>query len=294
MEYGDILVLSFFDVVRLSLARYRMNPVIIVPPLVGMVVPLVTSLLLKPPVPSQPYTSELFRFVFLAFGVLLLNLIVSFLVVVGQASMAGKVVVEGKTRLADWSKGVKKYALRVLGIGLIYLGILVAFFMLLVMIFVFAMLPQLMSQIGKVTPPSTPLISPSVTKAMGAVTALLMTIASSVFYMWLAPAIIDNKGVFASLDAGTKAIRKCGKAFLGFLALFFAVSVTVQLIGAPVMLGAQPVWSVVTPMHMVSGVIAIIFSPLWFLIAFTIYQSQSVAHVKVEGIDSDDCRKSLA
>ena len=95
--------------------------------------------------------------------------------------------------------------------------------------------------VGKATPPSTPLISPSVIKAMGAVTALLMTIASSVFYMWLAPAIIENKGVFASLDAGTKAIRKCGKAFLGFLALFFAVSVTVQLIGAPVMLGAQPV-----------------------------------------------------
>lgn len=272
-------MITFSDIVKLSITRYRMNPIIIAPSLVGMIVPLITSLLLKPPAPSA-FTPEFPSFVFVALGVLLLNLIISYLALLGQASIAGKVVVEGKTRLTDWGRGTKKYFFKVLGIGLIYLGILLIFFILIMMMAVFAMLPQLISRMGIVTPPSTPLISPSITVATGSVTALLMTIASSVFYMWLAPAIIDDKGVFASLDAGTKAIRKGGKAFLGFIIFFFVVSVFVQLIigGTPLALGVpiQPVWGIVAPTYIVSGIIGTIFSPLWFLIAFTIYNEQKV------------------
>lgn len=38
----------------------------------------------------------------MGFGVLFVNLLVAFLVILGQASMSGKVVLEGKTALADW------------------------------------------------------------------------------------------------------------------------------------------------------------------------------------------------
>jgi len=264
----------------MNLARYRTNPVMIVPPLVAMIFLIVTSSLLVPP-PSPPtpqvFAPELLTFIFVALGIGLLNLVISFLALLGQASMAGRVVVEGKTRLVDWGKGIKKYFLRVLGIGLIYLGIIAVFFVIMVMVLVFAMLPQLIPQLGAVAPPITPQISPLISPTTSWVTPLVTTIVSAVYYMWLAPAIIDDKGVFASLDIGTKTMRKGGKLFLGFIALFFAVSAGAQSINMlPIYLGIM-VPSVcyagfcVTPTHIVSQVITTLFSPLWFLIAFTIY-----------------------
>lgn len=278
--------MTLFDVVKMNLARYRTNPVMIVPPLVAMIIPIITSSLLAPP-PALPtprvFAPELLGFIFMAFGVFLMNLVISFLALLGQASMAERVVVEGKTRLVDWGKGIKKYFLRVLGIGLIYLGIIAVFFVLMVMILVFAMLPQLIPQLGEVpspTPPITPQISPLISATTSWVTPLVTTIVSAIFYMWLAPAIIDDKGVFASLDMGTKAMRKEGKLFLGFIALFLVVSAGAQLINTlPIYMGIMVpsvcyVGFCVTPTHIVSQVVTTLFSPLWFLIAFTIYSEQ--------------------
>jgi len=278
--------MTLFDVVKMNFARYRTNPVMIVPPLVAMIFLIVTSsLLVPPPTPTTPlvFAPELLTSIFVALGIGLLNSIISFLALLGQASMAGRVVVEGKTRLIDWGKGIKKYFLRVLGIGVIYVAIIGLFFVLMVMVLVFAMLPQLISQLGAVappTPPITPQISPLISATTSWVTPLVTTIVSGVFYMWLAPAIIDDKGVFASLDIGTKTMRKGGKLFLSFIALFFAVSACAQSINMlPIYVGIT-VPSVcyagfcVTPTHIVSQVITTLFSPLWFLTAFTIYSEQ--------------------
>lgn len=276
--------MTLSDVVKMNLARYRMNLVMVVPPVVAMICPIITSFLLAlpPTPPTGVFTPELLGFIYAAFGVFLMNLVISFLALLGQASMAGRVVVEGKTRLIDWGKGIKKYSLRVLGIGLIYLGIIAVFFVLMVMILMFAMLPQLISQFGLPTPSTTPQISPLISATTSLVTLLVMTIVSAVFYVWLAPAIIDDRGVFASLDIGTKAMRKEGKLFLGFIVLFFVVSAGAQLINTlPIYLGIM-VPSVcyggfcVTPTQIVSQVITTLFSPLWFLIAFTIYSEQKL------------------
>lgn len=280
--------MSLFDVVRMNLARYRRNPVMVVPPLAATILLIVTSSLLVPP-PSPPtprvFAPELLTYVFVALGIGLLNSIISFLALLGQASMAGRVVVEGETRLIDWGKGVKKYSLRVLGIGLIYVGIVAVFFVLVVMVVVFSMLPQLMSRMGEVappTPPITPQMSPLVSATTSWMLPLVTAIVSAVFYMWLAPAVIDDKGVFASLDIGTKAMRKEGKLFLGFIVLLFAVSAGAQLIGMLPYYLEIMVPSVcyagfcAPPTHIVSQVITTLFSPLWFLIAFTIYSEQKL------------------
>ena len=264
----------------MNLAKYHANPVLIVPPLVAMILPLINSIILVPPSTLEVSATELATFIFVAFGVLFLNLIISFLALLGQASMAGKVVVEGKTRLIDWGKGIKKYFLRVLGIGLIYLGIMFVFFIPIGIIVVLAMFPQLIS-VPPPTLPLTPETSPLISTVMSWVTVLLMTIASAVLYTWLAPAVIDDKGVFASLDAGTKTMRKGGKAFLGFIALLCIVSAIAELIRTfPTYLGLtiQPVFydGCVTLTQIVSQAIATIFSPLWFLIAFTIYSEQKL------------------
>ena len=266
--------MTLFDIVRKSLARYRMNPILILPPLVTMTFSLITSVIIvSPSVSYTPgvFAPELLTFVFVAFGVLCLSLLISFLVVLGQASMTGRVILEGKTRISAWGKGIKRYFVRVLGIGLIYFGIVMVFFMLVMLISMFAILPQLMSQLGRGTPPQMPEISPVIFMTSW-VTALFFTIASAIFYIWLAPAIIDDKDVFASLQAGTKAIGKSGKEFLGFVILFYLVSLVSVLIGTPV----QPALfnGYVTPTQVVSQVVTAIFSPLWFLIAFTIYSEQ--------------------
>ena len=272
--------MTLFDTVKTNLVKYRMNPVLVVPPLVAMIFSLITSLMLVPPPTLEVFAPELLTFIFVVFGILLLNLVIYLIALLGQASMAGKVVVEGKTRLIDWAKGIKKYFLRVLGIGLIYFGIIIVFFMLIGIIVALAMLPQIISQMDK-APPPTPQISPLTSMVTSGVTVLLMTIASAVFYIWLAPAVIDDKGVFASLDMGTKTMRKGGKAFLGFIALFFTVSVIAELIRTfPTYLGVtiQPICynGCVTPTQVVSQAIMTIFSPLWFLIAFTIYSEQKL------------------
>jgi len=273
--------MTFFDIVKKSLARYRMNPVLILPPLVMMMFSLITSFMMVTPSvspTSQGFAPELLTLALVAFGVLFLNLIISFLVLLGQASMTGKVVLEGKTRLSDWGRGIKRYTLRVLGIGLIYVGIVMVFFMFVMLISMFVILPQFISQLGKVTPSQALQISPLTSMTIGSVTALLTTIASAIFYIWLAPAVIDDKGVSASLQAGTEAIGKSGKTFLGFIALFLSVSLVPVLIGAtPTYFGTtvQPAsLSYVTPTLIVSQVVTTIFSPLWFLMAFTIYSEQ--------------------
>ncbi len=149
--------------------------------------------------------------------------------------------------------------------------------MLVMPIFMLSILPQLISQLGRVTPPQTPQISPLISMTVGSVTALLTTIASAIFYIWLAPIVIDDKGVSASLKAGTEAIGKSGKTFLGFVAIFFPVFLISTIMGASTTyLGTiQPAsLSYVTPTLVVSQVVTTIFSPLWFLMAFTIYSEQ--------------------
>ena len=276
--------MTFFDTVKKSSARYRMNPILILPPLVATIFPLITPLIMEPPSVSPTpgvFPPELLTFVFVAFGFLFLSLLISFLVLLGQASMTGKVILEGKTRLSAWGKGIKRYFLRALCIGLIYVVIVMVSIMLVTFISVLAILPQLMSQLREGTPPQMPQISPLIsmtTMTTSWVTALLTTIASAIFYIWLAPAIIEDKDVFASLQAGTKAIGKSGKTFLGFVALFFLVSLVPVLIQTlPTYFGTtvQPVcYGCVTPTLVVSQVVTAIFSPLWFLIAFDIYSEQ--------------------
>jgi len=111
------------DIVRLSIARYRANPVIIVPPLVVLVFELVVLPLMGIPA-ADASGPELESYAFIGFGALFLSLAISFLALVGQASMASLVVLGGKAGLRDWVQGVSKYSPRVLGVYVIYLGVI--------------------------------------------------------------------------------------------------------------------------------------------------------------------------
>jgi len=265
--------MDFSKIVRKSLADYRANPVLLVPPLVAFLVSTLTSATLPRTSTGVGFPTITSSLLMTGFGMIFLSLVVSFLVILGQASMSGKTVSEGKTKLADWGSGVRRYFFRVLGIGLVFLGIVFVLFMIVGIAYALTILPKLITPEGIVTPPTT-----SATVAAQPVftlaTTLIFTVTQSVFYVWLASAIIDNKGVGTSLDIGLRTIRRNFRTFLEFMALFFIVSVIVTVIGdlsALIGISVQPLVGSLTSTSIVSQIIEKIFSPLWFLIAFELY-----------------------
>ena len=126
------LSIVLLDIVRLSIARYRANPVIVVPPLVVLVFELVALPLIGAPT-ADASGPELESYAFIGFGALFLSLAISFLALVGQASMASSVVLEGKAGLRDWVNGIRKHSPRALGVYFIYLGVMVLSFVPIIM-----------------------------------------------------------------------------------------------------------------------------------------------------------------
>jgi hypothetical protein len=268
------------DVVRLNIARYRTNPVIIVPPLVAMAFELAIPLLTGIPSTDFPDLKP-GSYALMGFGTLALSLTISFLSLIGQASMASEVVLEGKASLRDWVHGVRKYSTRVLGVYAIYLGIMIVSVIPLAIIFWYAMLPQLLHQMGTSWPEissSTPLIPASTSIAINWTAITLTSVITAVLYMWLASMIFEDTEVFTSISAGNQAVRVSGRTFLGFTALFILASGIANLVeNLPMYLGTytqQPYGGYLTPTHVTSLLVNAIFSPLWFLIALTLYRGR--------------------
>ena len=267
------------DIVRLNIARYRTNPVIIVPPLVVLAFELVVLPLMGIPA-ADASRPELESYAFTGFGALFLSMAISFLALVGQASMASVVVLGGKASLRDWVNGIRKHSPRMLGVYFIYLGMMVLSFVPITVMFWYAMLPWLRLQIGAsgpVEPPSPPFMSLPIGIAISWTVLILVSVITAVLYMWLAPVLFEDADVFTSVGAGNKALRASGSTFLGFIALFIAASGVANLIeNLPVYLGytIQQTYGsgYLAPAHVASQVIKTMFSPLWFLVALTIYR----------------------
>jgi hypothetical protein len=267
------------DIVRLNITRYRANPVIVVPPLVVLVFELVVLPLMGIPA-ADASGPELEAYAFIGFGVLFLSLVISFLALVGQASMVSVVVLGGKAGLRDWINGIRKHSPRVLGVYFIYLGAMVLSFVPMIVMYWYAMLPWLRHQIGAsgpVEPPSPLFMLLPIGIAINWIVLILVSVITAVLYMWLAPVFFEDMDVFASVGAGSQALRANGRAFLGFVALFVAVSGVANLIDyLPLYIGAtiQQISGsgYLAPTHVASQVIETMFSPFWLLVALTIYR----------------------
>jgi hypothetical protein len=264
------------DIVRLNVARYRTNPVIIVPPLIVLVFGTAITPLMG--LPGADFsTPEFVSYAFLGFWALFLSLAISFLTLIGQASMASRVVLEGKAVLRDWVHGVKRYSTKVLGVCVIYLGVLVLSFIPMMIMYWYVMLAQLPSLMGAYDPempPSPPIIPPSINIVTNWTALIFTSVITAVLYLWLAPVFFEDGGVFTSIRAGNQALKKNWRTFLGFVALFITVSGAANLIeNLPTYLGTSIQRSGYLALtHVTSNVINTIFSPLWFLIALTIYR----------------------
>ncbi len=163
---------------------------------------------------------------------------------------------------------------------MIYLGILIIGFIPLSMVYLYFVLQPLVSQMVIAPPQITaPALLTPLSMAMMVIITLFGAVSTAVLYTWIAPIVLENKGVIASLSSGTRGIREGGRTFLGFIALIFVVSgVTALIENFPMYLGA-PVQQLssqgyLTPSNVASQAISTVISPLWFLMAFTIYYGQ--------------------
>jgi hypothetical protein len=265
--------MTLFDLIKLNLGRYRENPVIAVPPVTVVIAYMLTSRL----TPLSRVIDDVGTNYFMGFGILFLNLAVPLLCLLGQVSMAGKIVGGGKADLDDWVEGIRAYFSRVLGVSLIYLGTFMIFVILLMGAYFTSFILPLASQIGLITDESVTLAlsSPqSIAIVLGF--ALINASATAFLYMWTASIVFDDQSVFDSLRLGSRASKEGRKKFLGLIAIMFVASGITALINyIPLYLGLSTELMInqgyYTPLTLVSQAIDAVFSPLWMLIAFTIY-----------------------
>jgi len=165
----------------------------------------------------------------------------------------------------DWPKSIRKYFFRVLGIGIVYVGVLFVIFM---VIGVLAIIPFLPSILGKPSWPTSPPTPPPSLFPLSYVFPVVFAVVQSVFYVILAPAVLDDQGVGGSIDQGLKAVKGRFQAFLGYVGFVCAVmliSSTLSSLKLPPLVGSFTLSGVV------SEAITAFISPLFFLIAFLIY-----------------------
>lgn len=266
-----------------SLHDYKSNPVLLIPSLVGTIGSFLVFGYFRSYMGSVTGQVGTSRFVGLAesalgFSFLLFSsVIIGLLVLLGQVSMTGKVIHTGKTRLGDWWVGLRKYFWRVFGIGAVYFGVVMGITIIAILIFVFIVIvPAVMSNSSSFSSQSTPFAESPFLLGV----TFLSALGSLVFYMMLAPVVIDDRGVGSSISSGLSAVKRGGRTFLAFLGLVLLETLVVLEFGYR-NLGTNPTYpsygtGFLTFPMVFSGLLGAAFSPLWVLMAFRIYCESGV------------------
>jgi hypothetical protein len=250
------------EIIRKGLNDYKSNGVLVVPVIVGFITYLVYSSFPSEAILSEALasgSSEQFSYAAsLIVGVEILYLAVAYFVILGEASMIGKVVSFGKTRLADWITGTRLYFFRVLGISIVYWMITFAVTRLV--------------EISALTSATSERVHSAVTfLTLNLPSALVFSFLVSLFDLWLAAALLDGKGVVSSLFLGTKIAAGRERIYLGFVLLVFVVSAITTFLDS---IQVQTLVGSLTYPIIASGIISALVGPLWLLIAFRFYLAQ--------------------
>ena len=212
-----------------SAARIKKNWMLIVPPiLIQVVVPLVIMTVmafsLLPLIAAFGLTGDTWGLIQTAVGGMLLLLIGIFLfdtfVTAGWAYMNKRVVVDGRTELADLWVGAKKYFLRILG-GRILVGVILA-------VPVAVVTSVLTLNIGQLTPPEelTPtaivsLLAPIIFGLLGIV--LVVGLVELVLYVFLLPwmqaLVMDDLGIVKSIKSSFAFVRNNLATMIGYIVI---------------------------------------------------------------------------
>lgn len=262
-----------------------------------MLVILSTSLLTTPPegFPSSADLLAALPLLYRGFATLAVTVIVTFFVILGQAGMTGRAVLEGKTTIGDWGSSIKRNFFKVLGVGLIYVGILFAFMIVVGMMTFLSILPTIaenLQRLNQTLPaaPGAPQIPPSAFPQLisfAMVFPVLFALAQAIFYVLLAPAVMDNKGVGSSVDHGFRTIKRSFPLFIGYAALMCVVALATATLTfwpafSAVFSGEVSAISGLSWQNITSQIIGAVFSPLYFLLAFSIYNYVRIAESRRE------------
>ena len=217
-----------------SAARIKKNWILIVPPiLIHVVAPLVVvtvmAFSLLPLIVAFGLTGDTWGLIQTAVGGMLLLLIGIFLfdtfVTAGWAYMNKRVVVDGRTELADLWVGAKKYFLRILG-GRILVGAILA---VPVAVGIVAVVTSVLTlNIGQLTPPEelTPtaivsLLAPIIFGLLGIVLVVgLVELVLFVFLLpWMQALVMDDLGVVKSIKSSFAFVRKNLVTMIGYIVI---------------------------------------------------------------------------
>jgi len=247
-----------------SIGDYRSNPILLVPSLVAFTLSLLDSFVVYSVIPllkavqtferSNPNLMDLMPITFMLAGIWIFYSVIDFLVALTRTSLTGKVVSEGSTR--GWTTGIKKCFLGVLGVFLVLSWVI-----------------QPVLNIADFLFPKVAVGSPA-WLVQGMFESFLHVLVFSVYYVWLASAILDAKGALASVRLGSKAISANKKTFAGFVAITFMTSTLVSSMSyVPGLLGiADPqVVGYSTFSGIASALAEHALTPLWLLVAFSLY-----------------------
>ncbi len=195
---------------------YRQNPIIIIPPITLAII----FFLIATVMPALVSLPRSFFFSMLPLLVTLVGLVALFFVVLGSAGMTGRVILEGQTNLRDWRVSIRKHFRVVLGLGLVFAlvfylssgaaGILTI---------------NLMSLL-RLSPGNLFLIIRWI------INSPVESLVLSLFYIILASAIIDGRGIMGSLRHGLRAVRNAPgtySAYLGILILISTATIVIQI-----------------------------------------------------------------
>ncbi len=241
--------MSFKSLIWEALRLYRQKPIIVLPPSVLALVNITMasinlSILLY--IMESPPSLLFFILPLLSIAV---NILVSFLVIVGLAGMTRRLVLEGHTSISDWGSSIKTHFRVVLGLGIIFGSI-----------FILSSTTTLVlgaSLTVSTNPFSTLRITPI---ARDIVTSLPL----SLFYIVLAPAMMEGKGLRDSLRHGLRAARGGLRVYVSYLGIVIIISIVIT--ANPIPFGETN--------NIVSEGVRAISSPFLFILAFLIYRNK--------------------
>ncbi|MBI2185337.1 MAG: hypothetical protein HYU39_10335 [Thaumarchaeota archaeon] len=226
--------------------------------------------------------SDIGSFLLQTFALLLVTVTVGFLVLLGESGMTGKAVTEGKVSIAEWGRSVRKYFVRILGLALIYVGLLVGVF---TVVGVITIMPVILSMVGQAAQGQPPPSESAIMQSFAPVAIVFAVIAAFVqagFYLLLAPAVVDDAGIGGSVEKAIRVLRAKYKAFLAYASLVCGI---ILVSSAPILLFFFSGFDVnlkvaflpgnLSVAVLVPSIVQTIFSPLFFLIAFLIYYDAS-------------------
>ena len=177
-----------------------------------------------------------------------LSALAVFLVILGQVGMTGRIILNGHTNLRDWSASIRNHFRVVLGLGLILYPVFV-----LSLGAANLLTFNLMSLLR---------LSPGNLFIRWIINTPVESLVLSLFYIILAPAILDRRGIWESIRYGLRAVQSGPGIYLAYLGILILISTVTTIIQIPLEGSLDTIAS--------EGGRAV-SSPFLFILAFLIY-----------------------